>query len=236
MSSRKILTVVGATGNQGGSLIAAALQDGTYVIRGLTRNVNSAAAKALAAKGVEMVSADLNSESSLIAAFHGSSAIYAVTDFFEPFASSGPEAAIRVEAAQGINMARAASQTASLEHYIWSTLPNPMKISGGKYRVPHFEAKNKVDDYIKADKKLLAKTTFLWVTFYASNYLYPMFTPNFMVSAFSVIVQMRVGQDTNTKHRNHPGNTSSSHSPPPPLPWRQLATLVRTSVPLPSPS
>ena len=109
-----------------------------------------------------------------------------MTDFFEPFATSGPEKAVEVETAQGINLAKAASQISTLQHYIWSTLPNARRISNGKYTVPHFDAKNTVDDYIKNDSALLAKTTFLWVTFYASNYQFPMFTPNFLVSTVFV--------------------------------------------------
>jgi hypothetical protein len=113
----------------------------------------------------------------------GSTAIYAITDFFEPFAASGPEAAIEIESRQGINLARAASATPTLKHYIWSTLPNGLKISGGKYFVPHFEAKNRIDAHIKADAQLSPKTTFLWITFYPTNFLYPMFTPNFLKSS-----------------------------------------------------
>jgi hypothetical protein len=45
------------------------------------------------------------------------------------------------------------------------------------------ESKNRVDAYIKADRNLYAKTTFLWITFYAINYLYPIFTPNFFKSS-----------------------------------------------------
>ena len=89
---------------------------------------------------------------------------------------------MEIEITQGTNLAKAAAKTSTLKHYIWSTLPNGMKVSDGKYLVPHFDAKNKVDDYIKADTNLYAKTTFLWVTYYASNYLFPMFTPNIMVS------------------------------------------------------
>jgi NmrA-like family len=65
----------------------------------------------------------------------GSTAIYAVTEFFEPFAASGanPEAAMKVEFTQGKNLANAANKTAALEHLIWSTLPNALKISNGKY-------------------------------------------------------------------------------------------------------
>lgn len=81
-------------------------------------------------------------------------------------------------------MARAASQTSTLEHYIWSTLPNSKKLSNGKYVVPHFEGKNRIDDYIRSDKALLAKTTFFWITFYGNNFAYPIFTPNYFVSLF----------------------------------------------------
>ncbi len=173
----KIVAVVGATGAQGGSVVDALLNEGGYSIRAITRNPDSENAKSLAAKGVEVVKADVNDLASLKTAFRGSYAIYAVTDFFEPFSQHSPEKAMEVESEQGINLAKAAASTSTLEHYIWSTLPNGMKISGGKYLVPHFEAKNKVDDFIKGDAPLLAKTTFLWITFYASNYYFPMYTP-----------------------------------------------------------
>jgi hypothetical protein len=175
--SLPILTVVGATGAQGSSVVSSALESGLYKVRAITRNTASDKAKALIAKGVEVVSADLNSESSLAAAFTGTTAIYAVTDFFEPFAAHGPEEAMRVEVQQGKNMANAAAATPTLKHYIWSTLPNGKEISGGKYLVPHFEAKNEIDRYIKSISGLYSKTTFLWVTWYGSNYVFPMFTP-----------------------------------------------------------
>lgn len=65
----KILTVVGGTGTQGLSLINAALADRTYKIRALTRNTSSEKSQALAARGVEVVRADVNDEQSLIKAF-----------------------------------------------------------------------------------------------------------------------------------------------------------------------
>ncbi len=56
----KILTVFGATGNQGGSVIAAVLQDPvlskTFKIRAVTRDSTKPAAKELTAKGVQVVS------------------------------------------------------------------------------------------------------------------------------------------------------------------------------------
>jgi len=181
--SLPIFTIIGATGAQGSSVLNSALAAGHYKIRAITRNNTSEKATALKARGVEVVSADLNDESSLIKAFAGSTAIYAVTDFFEPFGKAGPEEAIKIEFQQGQNLANAALVTPTLKHYIWSTLPNGVKISGGKYLVPHFESKNKIDDYIRSKKALFEKTTFLWVTWYATNYQFPPFNPIFVPTA-----------------------------------------------------
>jgi uncharacterized protein YbjT (DUF2867 family) len=64
----KTITVFGATGSQGGSVIEALLQDKSMKIRGVTRNVHSEAAKSLQSKGIELVTADLNDEDSLVKA------------------------------------------------------------------------------------------------------------------------------------------------------------------------
>lgn len=64
-----IITVIGATGVQGGSVVDAALKSGIYKVRAITRNINSDKAKALAARGVELATADLNDEQSLIKVF-----------------------------------------------------------------------------------------------------------------------------------------------------------------------
>ena len=54
----KIITVFGATGNQGGSVIKHVLADPTlskeFKIRAITRDSSKPAAKALADKGVEL--------------------------------------------------------------------------------------------------------------------------------------------------------------------------------------
>ncbi|KAH8691818.1 NmrA-like family protein-like protein [Talaromyces proteolyticus] len=173
----KIITVVGATGTQGGSVVSALQKDTTYKIRAITRNPTSDLAKSLQSKGIEVVQADADDLPSLIQAFSGSHAIFAVSDFVAPFAAGGPDHAVEVESQQGINLAKAASATATLQHYVWSTLPNSKTISGGRIVVPHFESKNLVDDYIKSDAELLAKTTFFMPGFYADNYLFPMLTP-----------------------------------------------------------
>ena len=59
----KLITVFGATGNQGGSVIKHILADAQlsseFKIRGITRDVNKPAAKALADKGVELTTVSL---------------------------------------------------------------------------------------------------------------------------------------------------------------------------------
>lgn len=171
----KIIAVMGATGTQGGSVVSSFLKQGEYKVRGITRNANSDKAKALSAKGVEMVTADLDNEASLVKAFEGVTAVFAVTDFYDAFGKLGVDAitAMDLEYQQGVRLANAALQTPTLEHFIWSTLPDSGKITGGKFPVPHFDGKAKIDEYIKSKPELLAKTTFLWVTLYPSNFFYP---------------------------------------------------------------
>lgn len=61
--SSKIITVFGATGIQGGSVIKALLADPVlskeFSIRGITRDVSKTSSQALAAKGVEMVTVSI---------------------------------------------------------------------------------------------------------------------------------------------------------------------------------
>ncbi|KAH8705589.1 NmrA-like family-domain-containing protein [Talaromyces proteolyticus] len=173
----KLVVVVGITGTQGGSVADALLQDPNYRVRGLTRNTDSDAAKTFENKGVEIVAADLNDEASLVKAFQGAYAIFAITNFFEPAMQLGIEGGKKVEFTQATNMIKAAKQTSTLEHYIWSTLPNSNTLSKGKFNVPFFDNKSLVDDYIRQDKEFLAKTTFVYFTFFSSNVFYPVFVP-----------------------------------------------------------
>lgn len=96
-----------------------------------------------------------------------------MTDFYAFFHKYGPSKAKELETQQGITMANAAAATPTLEHYIWSTLPNGTK----DYPVPHFEGKHSVDGFIKQDAALLAKTTFFIVCIYTNNRQLASFRP-----------------------------------------------------------
>lgn len=165
----KLLVVIGATGGQGGGVVERFLRDPEFKIRGITRNPNSAKAKALVAKGVEVVAANSDDPASLDRAFAGAYAIFAVTDFYDNFFQLGPEKSMEIEIQQGINLAKAATKVPTLQRYIWSTLVPSSDLSDGNVIVPHFESKSLVDKYIQTDPNLLAKTTFALFTIFATN-------------------------------------------------------------------
>src|ERR1700679_2454586 len=80
----KLLTVFGATGQQGRSLISYILQNPQlskiYHLRGITRDATKPSALSLQAQGVEVIEADLNAPTSLIPAIAGSYAVFGVTN------------------------------------------------------------------------------------------------------------------------------------------------------------
>jgi uncharacterized protein YbjT (DUF2867 family) len=178
----KLIVVTGATGMQGSGVIDALSSNPDWRIRGLSRDINSEKAKALTQRGIEMVSATFDDEDSLDRAFVGANAIFAVTDFYEPFVKGvGPEKSMRIEYERGIKLARAAARTATLEIYFWSTLCAASELTNGEAKVPHFDAKGAIDAYIKNDPVLNDKTIILLTQFYASNIRHPFFTPIYLV-------------------------------------------------------
>src|SRR5688500_18436169 len=112
----KIIAVVGATGVQGGGLARAILAEPNsgFSVRAITRDPNKDNAKALAAKGAEVVSANLDDVESLKKAFAGAHGVFGVTNFWEHFSAEK-------EKAQAKNIADAA-KAAGVKHVIWSTL------------------------------------------------------------------------------------------------------------------
>lgn len=73
MAEKKIIAVVGATGAQGGGLANAILEDhdGDFAVRAITRDAGKDKARALAAKGAEVVAGDLDNVESVKKAFAG---------------------------------------------------------------------------------------------------------------------------------------------------------------------
>ena len=173
MNAKKVLAITGATGAQGGGLLRVILADQSseFAPRAITRNPDSEKARAIAAEGVEVVSADLDDVESLKKAFSGAYGAYCVTNFWEHFS---PER----EIAQANNLAEAA-KTAGLRHVIWSTLEDTRKwvplesdqmpTLQNKYKVPHFDAKGEADQRFR---ELGVPTTFLLASFYWDNMIH----------------------------------------------------------------
>ncbi|CAK7222705.1 hypothetical protein SBRCBS47491_004950 [Sporothrix bragantina] len=162
-SQKKIITVFGATGNQGGSVIAALLASpvlaAQYAIRGVTRDPTKPSAQKLAAKGVETIKADLNDPTSLKSAVTGAAAVFAVTNYWDTMSKS-------TEETQGKNIVDACI-AANVQHLVWSSLPNVTKLTDGTLsHVEHFDSKANVSVYAEAEK---AKTG-LWVTHFMPSY------------------------------------------------------------------
>lgn len=67
----KVVAITGATGQQGGG-VANILPEAGWRVRAITRNPNSAKARALASRGAEVVSANSDDEESLVRASQAS--------------------------------------------------------------------------------------------------------------------------------------------------------------------
>ena len=173
MPSKKIITVFGATGAQGGGLVRAIQQDknGEFTASAVTRDANADKAKELAQLGAEVVSADIDDPNSVAKALEGAHGAYFVTFFWAHFSAEKEKA----EAATFAN----AAKKAGLKHAIWSTLEDTreyvplnddrMPTLHGKYKVPHFDGKGESD---KLFTEAGVPTTFLLASFYWDNFIY----------------------------------------------------------------
>jgi uncharacterized protein YbjT (DUF2867 family) len=173
MPSKKIITIFGATGAQGGGLAHAILQDknSDFAVRAVSRDINSDKAKELAQLGAELVAADIDDRQSVENALRGAYGAFFVTFFWAHFSAEKEkaEAAIFVEAAK----------KADLKHVIWSTLEDTreyiplddqrMPTLQGQYKVPHFDGKGESDKLFTAAG---IPTTFLLASFYWDNFIY----------------------------------------------------------------
>ncbi|KAI8719542.1 NmrA domain-containing protein [Fusarium sp. LHS14.1] len=161
---RHLLTVFGATGAQGGSVIRAVLADDVlskeYKIRGITRDVSKPAAQALAEKGVEVVAADMSSKEDLVDALKDSHTVFLVTT--PAFLSGGSQ-----ELPHGKNVADVASDL-GVKHLIYSSLLHVTETTEGRLKyVVHFDDKAEVERYIRSKG---IPSTFVLPGYFMSNF------------------------------------------------------------------
>lgn len=152
-NDKELIAVIGATGQQGGGVVRALRASGQFKVRALTRNPGKHHELA-----EEVVEADLDKPETLKAAFEGAHGVFLVTNFW---AYGGAD-----ELTQATAVIRAAMD-AGVKHFVWSTLPDVEAISGGKFNVPHFTGKAKID--LVVQEAGFANHTFVIAPFYYGN-------------------------------------------------------------------
>src|ERR1700686_4228351 len=151
-NSKQLIAVIGATGQQGGSVVRALQGQGQFKVRALTRH--PAKHHGLAD---EVVEADLDRPETLKVTFAGAHGVFLVTNFWEPGTDEIKQATAAVQAAKA----------AGVKHFVWSTLPDVEAISGGKLHVPHFTGKARIDRIVK--EAGFAHHTFVIAPFFYQN-------------------------------------------------------------------
>ncbi|MEY9852312.1 uncharacterized protein YbjT (DUF2867 family) [Leifsonia sp. EB41] len=131
----RLIAVVGATGQQGGSVVDALLERGARV-RALVRDPDAPAARRLADRGVELSAGDLDDPASLDRFFAGVDGAFAMTT---------PRGGIEHETASGIAAADAAAR-AGVPHFVLSSVGGAERHTG----IPHFESKRRVEEHLDA--------------------------------------------------------------------------------------
>jgi len=151
-NNKKLIAVIGATGQQGGGVLRALQARGQFKVRALTRNPDKHRELA-----EEVVEADLGKPETLKAAFEGTHGVFLVTNFQEAGSEEFKQATAAIRAAKD----------AGVKHFIWSTLPDVEAISGGEFEVPHFTGKAKIDRLVK--EAGFENYTFVIAPFYYQN-------------------------------------------------------------------
>jgi uncharacterized protein YbjT (DUF2867 family) len=134
LNDRKLIAVIGATGQQGGGVVRALQASGQFKVRALSRSPGKHRQLA-----EEVVQADLDRPETLNAAVTGADGVFLVTNFREKGTDEFKQATAAIRAAKD----------ASVKHFVWSTLPDVEAISGGRFDVPHFTGKAKIDRIVK---------------------------------------------------------------------------------------
>src|SRR5213593_3085636 len=151
-NDRRLIAVIGASGNQGGAVVRALQASGRFKVRALTRNPGTHRDLA-----EQVVAADLDRPETLKAAFEGAHGVFLVTNFWEQGTDELKQATAAVRAAKEVG----------IKHFVWSTLPDVEAISGGKFNVPHFTSKAKVDPIVQDAG--FANHTFVIAPFFYQN-------------------------------------------------------------------
>jgi uncharacterized protein YbjT (DUF2867 family) len=139
MANDRIVLVTGATGKQGGATLRHLAGKGGFALRAMTRKPEGDAARALAARGAEVVKGDLDDAASLERALAGAWGVFAVQNTWE--------AGVEREEEQGKRLAEIARR-AGVQHYVYTSVGSAHLRTG----IPHFENKARVEEKVRSLK------------------------------------------------------------------------------------
>lgn len=136
MTTGQTVLITGATGHQGGAVIQALTGQGFH-LRAMTRNTDSAAARTLAAAGVELVRGDFDDAASVKAALTGAWGALAVQNTWE--------AGVAKEEEQGKRFATIAREV-GVQHLVYHSVGSAHRKTG----IPHFDNKARIEDTVRS--------------------------------------------------------------------------------------
>ncbi|KAF2629474.1 NAD(P)-binding protein [Macroventuria anomochaeta] len=147
--SQKLITVFGATGAQGSSVLRslAANVSKPFALRGTTRNPSSDSAQRLSALGVEIVKADGWDKESIVAAFQGSWGAFVNTNSDDPVFEDPQFTKTEVDLGKLIVDA---AVEAGIEVFVYSGFNSAKEITKGKVANPAFDDKHAIGEYAKS--------------------------------------------------------------------------------------
>lgn len=157
-----LVLVSGATGRQGGA-IGRELLDAGWKVRAMTRKPESDAAQMMAARGAEVVQADLNDEESLRGVLDGAWGAVAVQNTWE--------GGVAMEEEQGHRFARVAKEV-GIQHLLYQSVASADRNTG----IPHFDNKWRIEQTIRGLE--FPSWTIVRPVFFMENLLTPWFKPS----------------------------------------------------------
>ncbi|ETS79369.1 hypothetical protein PFICI_09222 [Pestalotiopsis fici W106-1] len=159
LEQSRTIVVVGATGNQGSGVVRSLLTSTTasWRVRALTRDPSSAKSQAFLSANqtpddrLVLVSGHVYDRASLISAFTGAYGVFAVTSEVYPFKVLEKEEEMMHEIDAGRNMVDAAKEC-GVKHFVFSTLPDMVKTTGGRYPgIHHMNNKHAIEQLARKE-------------------------------------------------------------------------------------
>ncbi|PYI02726.1 NAD(P)-binding protein [Aspergillus sclerotiicarbonarius CBS 121057] len=140
----KLITVFGATGRQGSSVVRSLLQNPTFRVRAITRTPDSTKATELATLGAEIIKADGFSQEELSQAFASSWGAFVNTNSEDPeLLSKGLD-----DFDLGRNIISSAAAH-GVQHLVYSSGIPVSELTNGAICIPGLDLKSQVETYAK---------------------------------------------------------------------------------------